>query len=93
MNSAAVENIRTAVNAAYQIAQSDLKGCDIDDIEELLQPLDRELSTARPNTQTLASYLNSLARSLRSDPAARKACLQLDAAMREAGIPTDWETR
>jgi hypothetical protein len=93
MNSASIASIRSAVDAARQIAHADLRGCDVDDIEELLQPLDRELQAPNPNKRTLSSYLNSLARSLRSDPAARRVCLQLDAAMRESGIQTDWEVR
>ena len=93
MNQTAIENIRHAVDAARQVAHQDLSRCDIDDIDELTIPLERELDAHRPNPLTLATYLNSLARSLRADPAARKICLQLDAVMRDAGIPTDWETR
>ena len=50
-----------------------------------------ELETSRPNPNTLATYLNSLARSLRSQPKARAVIAKIDTALREAGLPSDWE--
>ena len=91
MNATGIANLMSAVQAARQAAQNDLSGCDVGDIEELIVPIDRELRSGRPNTATLSTYLNSLARSLRSDPEARSVCLELDAAMRDAGIETHWE--
>jgi hypothetical protein len=63
----------------------------MDDVEELLGWAERELAKPLPNTATLAISLNSVARSLAAQPAARQAALTLDAAMREAGITTHWE--
>jgi len=91
MKRAAIEHIRQAIAAAREVARSDLSSCDAADIDELVQPVERELDSSHPNVQTLGTYLNSLARSLRTDPAARAVCLQLDAAMREAGVPSSWE--
>jgi hypothetical protein len=87
-----MDNIREAVRAAKEIAHNgSFDGCDISEIDEITDAVDRELVRPLPNGLTLATYLNSLARSLRSQPAARKAVMQLDAAMRDAGLTTDWE--
>jgi len=91
-NRPAMNNIREAVQAVKHIAHNgSFDGCDISEIDELTDAVDRELVRPLPNGLTLATYLNSLARSLRAHPPARKAVLQLDAAMREAGLTTDWE--
>lgn len=87
-----VEHLREAVRAAREaIRRADLDACDSGDLDEILDPVDRELNATDPNPMTLSTYLNSLARSLRSDPGARNAVMQLDAAMRESGVPTQWE--
>jgi len=65
--------------------------CDSDDVREVIAKADAELQRDLPNVLTLGTYLNSLARSLRSQPNARTVVLQLDAAMREARVPTNWE--
>lgn len=92
MERAAVRNIREALAAARQVAQNlRLDSCDMDDLEEVIRPAEAELEANMPNVLTLATYLNSLARSLRSEPGARTAVMRLDAAMREAGVPTNWE--
>lgn len=87
-----VEEIRAALDAARDVARNGaLDDCDIADIEELIAPVETELRSTRPNIQTLSTYLNSLAKSLRSDPGSRGVCMQIDAAMRNAGVPTHWE--
>lgn len=93
MQQTTIDKIHHAVAAIREVAQQDLSGCDVDDIDELIEPVERELHANLPNKQTLSTYLNSLARSVRADAAARNACLQLDEAMREAGIPADWQVR
>jgi hypothetical protein len=65
--------------------------CDMAELEELLGWAEGELAKPLPSTATLAVPLNSVARSLAAQPAARQAILTLDAAMREAGITTNWE--
>ena len=85
MNQTAIDELRDALAAARAAAHAvQLDSCDVADLEELMAPAAAELATDR-------TYLNSLARSLRSEPAARKAVMQLDAAMRNAGIATQWE--
>ena len=92
MNQTAIDELRDALAAARAAAHAvQLDSCDIADLEEVMAPAAAELATDRPNVATLGTYLNSLARSLRSEPAARKAVMQLDAAMRNAGIATQWE--
>lgn len=87
-----VDEIRAALDAARDVARNGaLDSCDIADIEELIAPVETELRSTRPNIQTLSTYLNSLAKSLRSDPGSRGVCMQIDAAMRNAGVPTHWE--
>jgi hypothetical protein len=63
-----------------------LDSCDVDDIDEVIDALNQELARPHPNKNTLATYLNSLARSLRSEPPASDAYVQLNDAMRDAGI-------
>jgi hypothetical protein len=92
MERSAVENIRQALAAARASVQNaELSSCDVDDIEEIIAPVEAELAAKQPNPQTLSTYLNSLARSLRAEPRARSVVLQLDAAMRDAGVTTNWE--
>ena len=88
----AIEGIRQALAAAREAAQrAGLDSCDLDDLEQVIAPAEAELDAPLPNVQTLTTYLNSLARSLRAAPAARAVVTQLDSAMRAAGVPTQWE--
>jgi hypothetical protein len=92
MNRAAIDGLRDALAAARAAAHTvQLDNCDVDDLEAVIAPATAELASDLPNVATLGTYLNSLARSLRSEPAARTAVMQLDAAMRNAGVPTQWE--
>ncbi len=92
MERTVIATIRRAVQEAQQAAlAANFDGCDLDDIDQIVEPVERELQKEQPNEQTLTTYLNSLARSLRTYARARPACLRIDAAMREAGLPTDWE--
>jgi hypothetical protein len=92
MHSVHVRQIREGVAAAQRFAQkSTLDGCDLSDIDEITVPLAQELERPHPNPQTLATYLNSLLRSLRAQPHAEEICAQLDEAMKASGIATDWQ--
>lgn len=92
MERAAVDRIREALASVRTAIQgTSLDSCDLDDIEDIIAPVEAELEAKLPNVQTLSTYLNSLARSLRSEAGTRTAVLQLDAAMRAAGVPTHWE--
>jgi hypothetical protein len=92
MESAHVEALRNALTEVRQIARrAGLDDCDVGDLEEVIAPAEAELRSDLPNVNTLATYLNSVARSLRANPEGRAACMQLDAAMRQAHVPTNWE--
>lgn len=92
MERASLDEIRRALDAAREAARNgSLDSCDIEDIEEIIAPVETELRAPRPNIQTLSTYLNSLAKSLRSEPSSRAVCMQIDAAMRHAGVPTHWD--
>ena len=92
MDRQATEQIQQAIEAAREVAHSGaFDGCDADEIEEIIAPIETELRGPRPTIQTLTTYLNSLAKSLRADPSTRGVCMQIDSAMRNAGIPTHWE--
>jgi hypothetical protein len=80
----AVEMARTARRSIH------LDGCDTQDLEEVLQPIEAELARPNPNPNTLATYLNSVARSLRTYPAAKDACISIDEALRDAGLQSTW---
>jgi hypothetical protein len=68
----------------------DLDSCDIGDLQEIIDAAVTELDRPHPSVATLGTYLNSLARSLRSDPKVRTVVMELDVAMREANVPTNW---
>lgn len=65
--------------------------CDLAEIQEIIVRASVELEQSRPSVATLSTYLNSLARSLRFEPNARTLVVELDAAMRAAHVPTNWE--
>jgi hypothetical protein len=69
----------------------DLDSCDIGDLQEIIDAAVAELDRPHPSVATLGTYLNSLARSLRSDPKVRTVVMELDVAMREANVPTNWD--
>jgi hypothetical protein len=88
MDKAAIERIRKAVQTAHDVVHTaKLDSCDVDDIDEVIDAVNLELARASPNRGTLATYLNSLARSLRSEPPASDAYIELNQAMRHAGVP------
>lgn len=91
MQRATLLKLQQATQAAGEVAKKTLSNCDSSDIEELLEPLARELNAAKPNKQTLTTYLNSLLKSLQANPSTRSICQQLDSLMQEAHIPSEWE--
>jgi hypothetical protein len=88
MNKANLDRLRDAVRAARDAIQhAHLDACDSDDLDEILEPVERELAASNPNSLTLSTYLNSLVRSLRAEPGARGAVAELNDAMRDSGLP------
>jgi hypothetical protein len=92
LSASSASQLRTAIGATRELlTELPSDACDIEDVEELLAWAERELAKPLPSVATLAVPLNSVARSLAAEPEGRKATLTLDAAMREAGIVTNWE--
>jgi len=65
--------------------------CDQDDMFELMDRVEAELSLPHPSAQTISTFLNSIARSLRNQPEAREACLRIEAVMERTGLPSNWQ--
>jgi hypothetical protein len=87
-----VESLRQVlVDVAHVLEGLRIDGCELDDLQEVLDLVIAELGRNEPNVATLGTYLNSIARSLRSQPNARTVLVELDAAMRDANVPTNWE--
>jgi hypothetical protein len=85
-----VKPLRAAVEAAQRFAHTNtLSGCDADDIDEVVAVLEREFDRPLPNTQTVSTYVHSLARSLRSQRHAGEILQRLESAMSEAGVPLE----
>ncbi|MGH8300802.1 MAG: hypothetical protein ACRET5_04955 [Steroidobacteraceae bacterium] len=92
MDQHAIERIRNAVGKAEQAARAArLDSCDTTDIDEASEAVRQQLGLHHPGASTLTLYLNSIARSLIGIPAAREALEDIDAALREAGLPATWE--
>jgi hypothetical protein len=91
MDQMAVHRIHKAVEAAKQAAhQATIEQCDIGDLDEVIETVDRELARPTPNKSTLTLMLNSLARSLLVAPSATETVQELDRALRLAGLPATW---
>ncbi len=91
MDQTAVHRIQKAVETAKQAAhQATIDQCDVGDLDEVIEIVDRELARPTPNKSTLTLMLNSLARSLTVSPAATAACQEIDRALHLAGLPSTW---
>jgi hypothetical protein len=85
-----VKQIREAIDAAQRFAhQTSLSGCDASDIDEICEALQNELKRPLPSSLTLATYMNSLVRSLRPQHHGAQIAAQLHEVMTEAGIRID----
>jgi hypothetical protein len=88
---------RTSLHEALQHVQQQIavlqfSGCDEDDVVELIERVESELQSPHPNLSVTANFLNSIARSLRTEPAAHAVVGELDSAIRAAGLPAVWES-
>jgi hypothetical protein len=79
------------LDAEAALEALDLDGCDVSDIQEVIEQARAELDRPTPSIASLGTFLNSLARSLRWQPQVRTVVMELDAAMRDANVPTTWE--
>ena len=93
MTSTELTEIHQALAAVQQtVGTLTFSRCDQDDVFELIDRVELELHSAHPNVQIIATFLNSIARSLRAQPEAREACLVLEDAIEHAGIPSTWQS-
>ena len=82
-----VKQIRETIDAAQRFAhQTSLSGCDASDIDEICEVLQNELKRPLPSAQMLATYMNSLVRSLRPQHHGAQIVAQLHDAMSGAGV-------
>lgn len=66
--------------------------CDQEDVLELVDRVEAELQSPRPNLAVMCTFLNSIARSLRAQPEARDTCLAIEKAIGAAGMPSTWQS-
>lgn len=82
-----VKQIRETIDAAQRFAhQTSLSGCDASDIDEICEALQNELKRPLPSAQMLATYMNSLVRSLRPQHHGTQIVAQLHDVMSDAGV-------
>lgn len=92
MDHETIYRIQKAVASAREaLHDAKLDSCDVGDIDEAIEAVDQELARPHPNKNTLALYLNSVARSLLSAPSARDAREEIDHALRASGLPATWQ--
>ena len=88
----ALTEIHQALAAVHDtVGTMTFPSCDQDDMFELMDRLEAELSAAHPNTRIIGTFLNSIARSLRNQPEARDACLRIQEAIERSGLPSTWQ--
>jgi hypothetical protein len=83
-----VEVALTSVHESLEKVTFD--ACDQSDVEELIERVEQELESRTPNMHVIGTFLNSIARSLRTQPAAREACSRIDEALRKVGVAPTW---
>ena len=71
MNTQELTEIHQALAAVHDtVGTLTFPRCDQDDVFELIDRVESELPAAHPNVQVIGTFLNSIARSLRSHPEA-----------------------
>jgi hypothetical protein len=93
MDGAQLEHIHKALVAVQHAVNSmTFSRCDQDDVCELIDRVESELHAPHPNVPLMCNFLNSIARSLRAQPEAREACLVIEDAIEDAGLPSTWQS-
>lgn len=92
MNQQELTEIHQTLAAVYDTVGSlTFPRCDQEDVYELIARVETELASPHPNLQLIDTFLNSLARSLRAEPAARQACLRIEEVLERTGLPSTWQ--
>jgi hypothetical protein len=93
MNGEQLEHIHKALVAVqHAVTSMTFSSCDQEDVCELIDRVESELHSSHPNVPLMCNFLNSIARSLRNQPEAREACLTIEDAMEDAGLPSTWQS-
>jgi pyruvate/2-oxoglutarate dehydrogenase complex dihydrolipoamide acyltransferase (E2) component len=87
---AAIHQALVAVQHA--VTSMTFPSCDQEDLIEAIDQIEEQLHTHHPNLAVMCRFLNSVARSLRAQPEARDACLAIEAAIGQAGMPSTWQS-
>ncbi len=88
----AINEIHRTLAAVHDTVGSlQFNGCDQDDVYEAIERVESELSSGHPNVQIVDTFLNSIARSLRTEPGARDACLRIEETLEKTGLPSTWQ--
>ena len=92
MNTAMLAEVHDALVTIHATVETlKFSQCDRDDVDELIARVESELHNSRPNVQVMGTFLNSIARSLRTEPSARDACLRVSGAIDHLGVANTWE--
>jgi hypothetical protein len=83
---------KALMTVQHALTSMTLPGCDQGDVSEVIDRVEEELHAPHPNASLMSQFLNSLARSLRAQPEARDACLAIEGALHEAGLPSTWQS-
>lgn len=80
------------MSVQHAVTSMTFPGCDQGDVIEAIDRVEEQLHAPRPNASLMSQFLNSIARSLRAQPEAREACLAIEGALHEAGLPSTWQS-
>ena len=88
---------QAAIHQALSSVQSVVTGmtfpwCDQEDLQRLIDRVEEQLHSSRPNTTLMYTFLNSTPHSLRAQPEARAACLTIEQPIETAGMPSTWQS-
>ncbi len=80
------------VSVQHAVTGMTFSGCDQLDLSEAIDSVEEQLHASRPNATLMCHFLNSIARSLRTQPEAREACMAIEGALGKAGMPSTWQS-
>jgi hypothetical protein len=80
------------VSVQQAVTSMTFPSCDQEDLIEAIDRVEEQLHNGHPNLALMCRFLNSIARSLRAQPEAREACLAIEEAIGEAGMPSTWQS-
>jgi len=80
------------VSVQHAVTSMTFPRCDQDDLIEAIDRVEQQLHASHPNLALMCQFLNSIARSLRAQPEARDACLAIEDAIDQAGMPSTWQS-